>query len=103
MTVVTKENFDAEVVKADRLCVVDFWASWCGPCMMLKPVLEELSGEMTNVKFCKVDVDEQMELAQRFGVQSIPTLVCMKDGQIKKTLVGYRDKATLHAELEGLA
>lgn len=103
MTVVTKENFDAEVVKADRLCVVDFWASWCGPCMMLKPVLEELSGEMTNVKFCKVDVDEQMELAQRFGVQSIPTLVCMKDGQIKKTLVGYRDKATLHAELEVLA
>lgn len=102
MTVVTKENFDAEVVKADRLCVVDFWASWCGPCMMLKPVLEELSGEMTNVKFCKVDVDEQMELAQRFGVQSIPTLVCMKDGQIKKTLVGYRDKATLHAELEVL-
>ena len=103
MTVVTKENFDAEVVKADRLCVVDFWASWCGPCMMLKPVLEELSGEMTNVKFCKVDVDEQMELAQRFGVQSIPTLVCMKDGQIEKTLVGYRDKATLHAELEVLA
>ena len=102
MTVVTKENFDAEVVKADRLCVVDFWASWCGPCMMLKPVLEELSGEMTNVKFCKVDVDEQMELAQRFGVQSIPTLVCMKDGQIKKTLVGYRDKASLHAELEVL-
>ena len=102
MTVVTKENFDAEVVKADRLCVVDFWASWCGPCMMLKPVLEELSGEMTNVKFCKVDVDEQMELAQRFGVQSIPTLVCMKDGQIKKTLVGYRDKATPHAELEVL-
>ena len=102
MTVVTKENFDAKVVKADRLCVVDFWASWCGPCMMLKPVLEELSGEMTNVKFCKVDVDEQMELAQRFGVQSIPTLVCMKDGQIKKTLVGYRDKATLHAELEVL-
>ena len=103
MTVVTKENFDAEVVKADRLCVVDLWASWCGPCMMLKPVLEELSGEMTNVKFCKVDVDEQMELAQRFGVQSIPTVVCMKDGRIKKTLIGYRDKASLRAELEALA
>lgn len=103
MTVVTKENFAAEVEQAAGLVVVDFWASWCGPCMMLKPVLEELSGEMTNVKFCKVDVDEQMELAQRFGVQSIPTLVCMKDGQIKKTLIGYRDKASLRAELEALA
>lgn len=102
MTVVTKENFAAEVEQAPGLIVVDFWASWCGPCMMLKPVLEELSGEMTNVKFCKVDVDEQMELAQRFGVQSIPTLVCMKDGQIKKTLIGYRDKASLRAELEAL-
>ena len=103
MTNVNLDNFDAEVMQAQTPVVVDFWASWCGPCMMLKPVLEELSGEMTNVKFCKVDVDEQMELAQRFGVQSIPTLVCMKDGQIKKTLVGYRDKASLHAELEVLA
>ena len=58
---------------------------------------------MTDVKFCKADVDEQMELAQRFGVQSIPTLVCMKDGRIKKTLIGYRDKASLRAELEALA
>ena len=103
MTVVTKENFASEVEQADKLVVVDFWASWCGPCMMLKPVLEELSGEMTDVKFCKADVDEQMELAQRFGVQSIPTLVCMKDGRIKKTLIGYRDKASLRAELEALA
>lgn len=103
MTVITKDNFDAEVLHAGKLAVLDFWAAWCGPCMMLKPVLEELSGEMTNVKFCKVDVDEQMELAQRFGVQSIPTLVCMKDGQIEKTLIGYRDKASLRAELEALA
>lgn len=103
MTVVTKENFAAEVEQAAGLVVVDFWASWCGPCMMLKPVLEELSGEMADVKFCKADVDEQMELAQRFGVQSIPTLVCMKDGRIKKTLIGYRDKASLRAELEALA
>ena len=103
MTVVTKENFAAEVEQAAGLVVVDFWASWCGPCMMLKPVLEELSGEMADVKFRKADVDEQMELAQRFGVQSIPTLVCMKDGRIKKTLIGYRDKASLRAELEALA
>ena len=103
MTVITKENFASEVEQADKLVVVDFWASWCGPCMMLKPVLEELSGEMTNVKFCKVDVDEQMELAQRFGVQSIPTLVCMKNGRIQKTMVGYRDKASLLTELETLA
>ena len=103
MTTLTLDNFEQEVMQAKTPVVVDFWASWCGPCMMLKPVLEELSGEMTNVKFCKVDVDEQMELAQRFGVQSIPTLVCMKDGQIKKTLIGYRDKASLRAELEALA
>lgn len=103
MTILTQDNFEREVLASEKPVVVDFWASWCGPCMMLKPVLEELSGEMTNVKFCKVDVDEQMELAQRFGVQSIPTLVCMKDGQIKKTLIGYRDKASLRAELEALA
>ena len=103
MTTLTLDNFEQEVMQAKTPVVVDFWASWCGPCMMLKPVLEELSGEMTNVKFCKVDVDEQMELAQRFGVQSIPTLVCMKDGQIEKTLIGYRDKASLRAELEALA
>ncbi len=102
MTVITKENFEAEAVRADRPTVVDFWADWCGPCMMLKPVLEELSGEMTQVKFCEVNVDEQMELAQRFGVQSIPTLLVMKDGRVVKTLVGFRDKQSLRAELEAL-
>ncbi len=102
MTVITKENFEAEVMQADRLTVLDFFAGWCGPCMMLKPVLEELSGQMPQVKFCKTDVDEQMELAQRFGVQSIPTLLVVKNGQIVKTLVGFRDKQALRAELEAL-
>ena len=100
MTVVTKENFDAEVVKADRLCVVDFWASWCGPCMMLKPVLEELSGEMTNVKFCKVDVDEQPELAKRFGIFSIPTLIAFNNGAQTEKRVGVQTAEQL-AEMLG--
>lgn len=102
MTVITNENFETEALQAQGLCVVDFWASWCGPCMMLSPELEALADEMPQVKFCKANVDEQMELAQRFGVQSIPTLLVLKDGKILKTLVGYRDRAALRAELETL-
>ena len=103
MTVVTKENFDAEVVKADRLCVVDFWASWCGPCMMLKPVFEELSQEMPQVKFCKLDVDEERELAMQYGIESIPTLLFFKDGRVIHKLVGLRGKDELRAEIEARA
>lgn len=100
MTILTKENFDAEVLASEKPVVVDFWASWCGPCMMLKPIFEELSGEMPNVKFCKADVDDERELAIEYGVQSIPTLLVFKGGELAATLVGYRDKQTLRAELE---
>lgn len=100
MTILTKDNFDKEVLSAEQLTVVDFWASWCGPCMMLKPIFEELSGEMPEVKFCKVDVDEERDLAIEYGVESIPTLLFFKGGELVDTLVGYRDKASLREAIE---
>ena len=103
MTVITKDNFDAEVLHAGKLAVLDFWAAWCGPCMMLKPVFEELSQEMPQVKFCKLDVDEERELAMQYGIESIPTLLFFKDGKVIQKLVGLRGKDELRAEIEARA
>ena len=103
MTVITKDNFDAEVLHAGKLAVLDFWAVWCGPCMMLKPVFEELSQEMPQVKFCKLDVDEERELAMQYGIESIPTLLFFKDGKVIHKLVGLRGKDELRAEIEARA
>ena len=99
MLAITKENYDVEVAKADGLVVIDFWAEWGGPCRMLAPVFKEASEELTSVKFCKVNVDEQPELTRKFGVSSIPMLAVMKDGNVLTTLVGYRTKDMLVAEL----
>lgn len=83
----TQENFDASVAEGTSL--VDFWATWCGPCRMQAPILEQLDEELGGrVKICKVDVDEQPALAARFGVMSIPTLVVMQDGKAVNTVVG---------------
>ena len=103
MTVITKDNFDAEVLHAGKLAVLDFWAAWCGPCMMLKPVFEELSQEMPQVKFCKLDVDEERELAMQYGIESIPTLLFFKDGRVIYKLVGLRGKDELRTEIEARA
>ena len=82
MTILTSENFDREVLNSDKPVVVDFWATWCGPCMMLSPIMEELDGEMPDVKFCKLNVDDERDLAIEYGVQSIPMLLFVKNGEI---------------------
>lgn len=89
---ITSDNFESEVMKSDKPVLLDFWASWCGPCQMLLPIIEELAGEVTDAKICKVNVDEQPELADKYGVMSIPTLVVVKDGKTVKTSVGVQPK-----------
>lgn len=95
----TKENFEKEVLKAQVPVLVDFWATWCGPCQMVGPILEELGEEVTDAKICKVDVDAQPELAREYRVMSIPTLMVFKDGQIVKREVGARGKGEILAML----
>ncbi|MDD6043430.1 MAG: thioredoxin [Eubacteriaceae bacterium] len=88
----TKNNFEEEVLKSEGLVLVDFWASWCGPCKMLAPVLEEIAEENKDIKVGKVNVDEEMELAQQFNIMSIPNLILFKDGKPVKQQVGFRGK-----------
>lgn len=92
---VTKENFEAEVMKSDKPVLIDFWAAWCGPCQMMGPVIEELSGEVQDVKFAKINVDEQPELAAKFGVMSIPMFLMMQDGKEGKKTLGAMPKSQL--------
>ena len=94
-TIVTSENFEAEVLKADKPVIVDFWASWCGPCRMLSPIIEEISETNSDIKVCSVNVDEQMELAQQFEISSIPALLVFKGGQLVNSSVGVIPKAAI--------
>ena len=97
---VTLENFEAEVIKSDLPVLVDFWASWCGPCRMLSPIVDQIADERTDIKVCKVNVDEQEELAMRFGIMSIPTLIVFKNGEIVKKTMGVQPKAAILGLLE---
>ena len=100
MLEVTKENFAAEVESSETPVLLDFWAAWCGPCRMLAPVLEELAGEFDGkVKFGKVNVDEQPELAMRYGVQSIPTLILFRGGEPVNASVGVVPADSIRAML----
>jgi len=89
---ITKDNFNKEVVKSEKPVLIDFWASWCGPCKMLSPVVDEIAKEVSNVKIGKVNVEEQQELATMFEVMSIPMLVFIKDGKIIKQSIGLTSK-----------
>ena len=92
---VNKDNFQEVVLNSDKPVLVDFWASWCGPCRMVAPILEEIANERSDVKVCKINVDEEPELAGRYNVMSIPTLLVMKDGQVVKQAVGARPKSQI--------
>jgi len=96
---VTDESFEADVVKSDRLVVLDFWAPWCGPCRMMEPVLEEIAAEYPAVTVAKLNVDENPATATRFDVLSIPTLLAFKDGAVVKKLIGAMPKKRLVDEL----
>lgn len=85
---VTKENFDKAINVSDKIVVIDFFATWCGPCKMLAPVVEQAAEELTDVAFYKVDIDEEMELAQRYQIMSVPTLLFLKNGQVVNKSVG---------------
>ncbi len=97
----TKDNFNDEVLNADKTVLIDFWAPWCGPCRMVSPIVEEISDEVeSSVKVGKINVDEQPELAQQFGVMSIPTLVVLKNGKVVNSAVGTRSKSAIMEMLE---
>lgn len=89
---ITKENFEAEVLHSDKPVLLDFFATWCGPCRMIGPVLEEISEENESIKVCKIDVDQNPELAMRFNVSSIPLLVVMQDGKVINQSLGAKPK-----------
>ena len=91
----TKENFESEVLASHKTVLVDFWASWCGPCRMLSPIVDEIAEENPNVTVGKVNVDNEEELAMRFGIMSIPTLIVFQDGKIKAQTMGVQTKAAI--------
>lgn len=96
---INKTNFQNEVINSEKPVLLDFWASWCGPCRMVSPVVDEIASERGDIKVGKVNVDEQPELAGQFGIMSIPTLVVMKNGKVINQAVGVRPKAQILAML----
>ena len=92
---ITKQNFNIEVLESEKPVLLDFWATWCGPCRMIAPVVEEIAAERSDIVVGKVNVDEQQELAAQFQVMSIPTLLVLKDGQVTNKSVGAQPKAKI--------
>ncbi len=96
---ITKENFQREVLESEKPVLLDFWAAWCGPCRMVGPILEEVAEERPDIKVCKVNVDDEQELASAYKIMSIPTLMVVKDGKIVSQSAGARPKSDILAML----
>lgn len=92
---ITNENFESEVINSDKPVLIDFWATWCGPCKMVSPVIDQIAEENPEIKVGKVNVDNEENLARKFGVMSIPTLVIMKNGKITNQAIGAKSKAEI--------
>ena len=96
---VNQENFHSEVLESDKKVLLDFWASWCGPCRMVAPILDAISEEREDIKVCKINIDENPELANRFAIMTIPTLMVLEDGQVINKASGARPKDAILALL----
>ena len=97
----TDDNFENEVLQSDKPAIVDFWAAWCGPCKMIAPIIEELAEEYDGkIKVGKLDVDENQQTAIKYGVRSIPTVLLLKDGEVKDTIIGAVPKTTIKEKIE---
>ena len=95
VTKITSATYETEVEKSDKKVLIDFWADWCGPCRMMSPVVDEIAEEMPDIKVCKVNVDNEPELAIKYGISSIPALLLFKNGEVAATTVGFCTKDEL--------
>lgn len=96
---ITQENFAAEVLQSEKPVLVDFWATWCGPCQMMSPIVDEIAAEREDIKVGKVNVDEQRALTEKFGIMNIPTLLVFKNGSAAGRIVGFKPKEEILAQL----
>ncbi len=92
---ITKNNFNSEVINSEKPVLLDFWASWCGPCKMVSPIVDEIANEVSDIKVGKINVDEEVELAQNYKIMSIPTLLVIKDGKVHNSTVGVQSKKNI--------